>query len=121
MYLHTHGDLKKIASCPVKPFKLVDRNVESALVSKNVMLEDRLEDIENLFTDLKNDGVGASYLTTAQYFSFSEMCTYTVELLISEHWRPEVKIAKKAEIMNLQDYKTFIKVKDKGQTRVGRK
>ena len=72
-----------------------------------------LADAENLFTDdLSNDGVGASHLKTAQSVSFSEMCAYTVELPISEHWRPEVKMAKKAEIRNLQDYKTFIKVKD---------
>ena len=119
VYVHTRGDLKKIASCHVKLFKLVDRNEESAIVSKNVMLEDGLQDVKNLFTDLKNDGVGASHLRTAQYVSFSEMCTYIVELPISEHWRPEVKIAKKAEIRNLQDYETFKKVKDKGQNRVG--
>ena len=95
----------------MKPFELVDRDEESALLksSKDVMLEDGLEEVKNLFTDnLRNDGVGASHLKTAQSVSFSEMCTYTVELPISEHWRPEVKIAKKAEIKNLQDYKTFI-------------
>ena len=55
-----------------------------------------LEDAESLFTDnLRNDGVGVSHLKTAQYICFSEMCTYTVELPISEHWRPEVKTAKK--------------------------
>ena len=42
-----------------------------------------------------------------------------MELLISEHWRPEVKVAKKAEIKNLQDYETFMEVKDEGQTKVG--
>ena len=47
--------------------------------------------------------------------SFSD----TVELPTSEHWRPEVKVAKKAEVKNLQDYETFIEVKDEGQTRVG--
>ena len=71
-------DLKKIAYCRVKLFELVDRDEESVLVSKDVMLEDGLEDFENLFTDLKNDEVGASHLITAQSVSFSEMCTYTV-------------------------------------------
>ena len=42
-----------------------------------------------------------------------------MELPISEHWRPEVKVAKKAEVKNLQDYETFMEVKDKGQTKVG--
>ena len=46
------------------------------------------------------------------------MCVYTVELPISEHWRPEVKLAKKAEVKNLQDYETFLEVKDQGQIKV---
>ena len=96
MYLHTHRDLKKIASCRVKPFELMERTDESVLVSKEVMLKDGLEEVENLLTDLKNDEVGASYLKTAHSVSFSEMCTFTVELLASEHWRPEVKVAKRA-------------------------
>ena len=65
------------------------------------------------------DGVGVRYLRMKQCVSFSECCAYTVELPISEHWRPEVKVAKKAEIKNLQDYKTFKEVKDEGQTTVG--
>ena len=54
-----------------------------------------------------------------QKISLTDTCIYTVELPTSEHWRPEVKVAKKAEIKNLQDYETFIEVKDEGQTRVG--
>ena len=30
-----------------------------------------------------------------------------------------MRVAKKAEIKNLQDHKTFIEVKDEGQSRVG--
>ena len=103
MYFHTHGDLKKIAACCVKPFELVERE-EQSVSSKtgNVMLEDGLEDVESLFTeDLRNDRIGASYHKRAHSVSFSEMCTFTVELPTSEHWRPEVKITKKAEIKNL--------------------
>jgi len=33
--------------------------------------------------------------------------------------RPEVKVAKKAEIKNLQDYETFLDIKDEGQLKVG--
>ena len=32
-----------------------------------------------------------------------------------------MKVAKRAEIRNLQDYETFIEVKNKGQTKVGRR
>ena len=62
--------------------------------NKAVMLEDGLEDVDNLFIDdLRNDVVGASHLRMAHSVSFSEMCTYTVELPTSEHWRPEIKVA----------------------------
>ena len=52
VYLHTHGDLKKIAACRVKPFELVDtdEHTTSTQNTKEVMLEDGLEDIENLYT-----------------------------------------------------------------------
>ena len=109
VYLHTHGDLKKIASCRVKPYKLVEREEQSMFSptdsGKAVMLENGLEDVESLFTDnLRTDVISANYLMIAQSVSFSEMCTYTVELPTSEHWRPEVKVAKRAKIKNLQDY-----------------
>ena len=87
---------------------------------KAVMLKDGLEDVDSLFIDdLRKDVVWSSHLRIAHSVSFSEMCTYTVELPTSEHWRPEVKIAKRAKIKNLQDYKTFVEVKDEGQSRVG--
>ena len=52
---------------------------------------------------MKNDGVGTNYLKMAQSVSFSKFATYTMELPLSEHWRPEVKVAKRAEINNLPD------------------
>ena len=105
----------------MKLYELVEREEQSASSatgsSKEVMLKDGLEDEESLFTDdLKMDVIGANYLKIAQSVSFSEMFTYTVELPTSEHWRPEVKVAKRAEIKNLQDYETFIEVKDEGLT-----
>ena len=52
---------------------------------KAVMLKDGLEDVKNLYTDLRTDGVGASHLKLTHSVSFSEMCTFTVELPTSEH------------------------------------
>ena len=79
------------------------------------MLEDGLEDVENLYTDLKDDVIAASYVKMAQSVSFSDLCAYTIELPVSEHWRPKVKATKQIEIKNLQDYETFeeSKMKDK--------
>ena len=45
VWLHTHGDLKKVATCRVKPFELVDRasitpgivSGERRVMTKNVM------------------------------------------------------------------------------------
>ena len=68
----------------------------------------------------KEDGTqNDSKLIPTHTHSLEHTYIYTVELPISEHWRPEVKVAKKAEIKNLQDYETVIEVKDEGQTRVG--
>ena len=52
IYLHTHVDLKKIAACRVKPFELVNTNKD---LSKEVMKEDGLEDIDNLCRTSLND------------------------------------------------------------------
>ena len=49
------------------------------------MLEDGLKDVENLYTDLKDDSVRASYLKMANSVSFSEFCAYIIELPVSEH------------------------------------
>ena len=95
-----------------------DEHVES-VSTKDVMLEDGLKDVENLYTDLKDDVIGASYLKMAQSMSFSELCAYTIKLPVSEHWKPEVKAAKRAEIKNLQEYETFERVKYEGEETLG--
>ena len=53
VYLHTHGDLKKIAPCRVKLYELVntDKNTHN---TTEVMKEDGLEDIDNLYTTQLN-------------------------------------------------------------------
>ena len=64
VYLHTYGDLKKIAACWVKPYELV--HTETAQTSQNteenthpntkeVILENGLEDVENMYTTQLND------------------------------------------------------------------
>ena len=92
------------------------------------MLKDGLEEVEKLYkeqlnkyyyTQQHNKHNNISRLQAPKTTSLTETCIYTVELPTSQHWRPEVKVAKKAEIKNLQDYETFIKVKDEGQARVG--
>ena len=101
-----------MATCRVKPFQLVDRESIKDSNSKEVMLEDGLEDVKNLLDqeDLQGDTVGAKYLRMVNTVSFSEMCNYTIELPASKHGTPEVKAAKMNEIRNLKDYDTFEEV-----------
>ena len=73
VYLHTHGDLKKIAACRVMSFELIDTEEHTPQDTKNteehttqsakehttqkireVMLEDGLEDVKNLYTTQLN-------------------------------------------------------------------
>ena len=72
VWVHTIGDIKKVAACKVKPFQLVDRNSIKDSVSKKVMLEDGLEDVQNLLDpkDLEEDTIGAKYLRMANTVSF---------------------------------------------------
>ena len=53
-------------------------------------------------TKAQNSTKEAQTLKAPKHISFTNTCTYTLELPISEHWRPEVKVAKKAEVKNLQ-------------------
>ena len=77
------------------------------------MLEDGLEDVENILADLNKDSIGAKYLKMSNSVSFSDSCSCVIELPVSEHWRPEVKLAKKNKIKNLTSY-TFKEVNDEG-------
>ena len=114
VWVHSVGDIKKVASCKVKPFQLVDRNSIKDSSSKEVMLEHGLEDVKNLMDqgELMEDNIGAKYLKMINTVSFSELCNYTVELPVSKHGTPEVKAAKMNEIRNLKDYDTFEEVPD---------
>ena len=55
----------------------------------------------------------------AKTVSFSNICSYVIELPVSEHWKPEVKAAKRNDIKNLTDYDTFKEVQDEGPDTIG--
>ena len=126
VWIQSAGDIRKVAACKVKPFQLVDRD-SGDNSSKNVMLEDGLEDVKNLVDkkeqkkneELKEDNVGAKYIKLVNTVSFSELCNFTVELPVSKHGTPEVKAEKMNKIRNLKDYETFEEVPDEGQDTVG--
>ena len=113
----------------MKPFQLIDRDAvknesKEDAEQRQVMLEDRLQDVDNLrnedtLEDEEKDTVGAKYLKVVNSVSFSDLSIYTVKLPISEHGRPEVKVAKMSEVINLHDYDVFEEVEDKGQDTIG--
>ena len=63
VYLHAHGELKKVPACRVKPYDLIDTETQDSQHNENVeqmnankvMLEDRLKDVENMYTEQLND------------------------------------------------------------------
>ena len=106
VWVHTNGDIKKVAACKTKPYELLDtESLESpeSLESqdkkkKKVMLEDGLSDVEDLLDpeeetrkyaikliDAESDNVGTHYLKVVNYMSFSDYAIYTVELPVSQH------------------------------------
>ena len=77
VYLHTHGDLKRIAACRVKPYELVNSDKEIH-TTKEVMKEDGLEDIDNLYTtDLNNYYYNKEH--TNKHFNTVEENTHNVK------------------------------------------
>ena len=69
--------------------------------------------------EIEKDTTGSEYLRLQNSVCFSDLCSNVVELLVSEHGRPEVEGAKKKEIENLMDYATFEEIKHKGQETIG--
>ena len=52
--------------------------------------------------DITSDTLGTNYLKVENSASFLDLAIYTVELLVSEHGRPEVNEAKETEVENLE-------------------
>ena len=85
------------------------------------MLEDGLVEVENLLdpVDLEGDSIRAKYLKMADSVSFSDIYSYVIELPVTEHWKPEVKAAKRNDIKIFTDYNTFEEVQDQCQDTIG--
>ena len=72
VWVLTIGYIKKVATCRVKPLQLVDRESIKDSNSKEVMLEDGLEDVKNLLDqeDLQGDTVGEKILKDVEHCFF---------------------------------------------------
>ena len=65
VWVHSDCDIRKVAAWRVKPYWLVDREMvkdKKNDIKKQVILENGLEDVENLFTDLNKDAISEKYL-----------------------------------------------------------
>ena len=136
VWLLENGEIKKVAACKVKPYKLIDRNMVDDCncdkTKKKVMLEDGLVDRDKLITpeeeekkeaikstDVASAAMGKNFLKIENSEAFTPFSIYTVEVLVSVHGTQEVKYAKVAKINNLMDYDVFEEVADEGQEVLG--
>ena len=121
MFIHSNGDVKKVAACMVKPYELKKRNEvnkeekrdenrwnkkieEDGKVENNDKEEeDEIEKEENedekeVRMDWLNDGIGAKYLRMERSVSFMDQLIYVVEVPVREHGKAEIIEAKNNEI-----------------------
>ncbi len=138
MFIHSNGDVKKVASCKVKPYELKERNEENKEENRrNKMIEEdnkvanndkkeekeveveESEDENEVRRDLMNDIIGAKYLQVEKSVYFMDYEIFTVEVPVREHGKPEIVEAKENEIQNLKTYETFEEIKDEGQETIG--
>merc|ERR1711873_16503 len=129
VFIHSNGDVKKVAACKVKPFELRERIEErkeekrdeercpeiieeenkvendDKKEEKEVEVEEN-EDENEVRRDLMNDVIGAEYLQVENEVYFMDYSIFTVEVPVREHGKPEIIEAKNTEIENLKTYET---------------
>ena len=145
IYLFSNGNIRKVPSCKVKPFKtvssFVDINNDEKSSESNMDKTDRrisfeddsnenksfdlnknkslnFDDSKSLNSDLQKDTVGTYWMKVENSECSDELTTYVVEVPVHQHNRQDVKMAKEVELKNLMDYETFEEVADVGQERI---
>ena len=91
-----------------------DNSISTRTRSKHVNFEDNN-------ADLKNDIVGAYYISLPNKEELTEISIYGVEIPTKHHGRLDVIEAKKMEMKNLRFYDTWTEVPYTGQALVGTK
>ena len=127
VYLFVNGNIRKVASCKVKPFKTASESDkdecddkvdckkgktvtielgENVLEADNIeeKFEDDLISVEKDRVDVEKDTVGSFWMLVENNECYNyEITSYVVELLSHQHKKPEVIDAKQIELKNLQD------------------
>ena len=134
VFIHSNGQIVKVATCKAKPYELKEREVNreenntvknkdgNYILDKDERIEDKdaeMEDRQVMIEDGLRDIIGAKYLKIDESVCFLENSIYVVELPVREHGKPEVIKAKNNEIKNLETYETFEEIDDEGQRRIG--
>merc|ERR1712115_641846 len=131
VFIHSNGDVKKVAVCKVKPYELKERTEEKKdekrcpeIIEEENKVEnddkkeereveiEESEDEKEVRRDLMNDVIGAKYLQVEKSVYFMDYEIFTVEVPVREHGKPEIVEAKENEIQNLKIYETFEEIKD---------
>merc|ERR1712240_705404 len=138
IFIHSNGDVKKVAACKVKPYDLKERTEEENKAkndeekSPEIIQEDKnsenddkkeesetemeeIEDENEVRRDLQNDIIGAKYLQVEKSVYFMDYEIFSLEVPVKEHGKPEIIEAKDTEIKNLRTYETFEEVKMKAK------
>merc|ERR1712041_31811 len=117
VFIHSNGDVKKVAACKVKPYDLKERTEEEKEENDDKKEEneteiEEIEDENEVRRDLQNDIIGAKYLQVEKSIYFMDYEIFTLEVPVREHGKPEIVEAKNNEIQKLKTYETFKEIKD---------
>ena len=121
VFVHANGEIRKVHTCKVKPYELMEREEEDSEKWNNWKLKDDEEkedeagskedqkekkeveeDDEEIVEDGLKDVVGAKYLKMCHNVFFLETAVYSVEVPVREHGKVEVTEAKQKEVENLK-------------------
>merc|ERR1712098_830569 len=113
VFIHSNGDVKKVAVCKVKPYELKERTKkkkeekrdeercpeiieeenkvenDDKKEEKEVEVEES-EDENEVRKDLMNDIIGAKYLQVEKSVYFIDYSIFTVEVPVRKHGKPKI-------------------------------
>ena len=133
--IHGNGDIKKIATCKVKPYDLtewiekennlnndkekspdiqVENNSENIDNNEKVNAEtEEIEDENEMRRDLQNEIIGPEYLQREKSVYYMDYEAFLLEVPRKEYGKPKIDNTNN-KIENLKTYETFEEVLDEG-------
>merc|ERR1712112_284561 len=95
IFIHSNGDVKKVAACKVKPYDLKERTEEENKANNDKKKEseteiEEIEDENEVRRDLQNDIIGAKHLQVEKSVYFMNYEIFSLEVPVKEHGKPEI-------------------------------